>query len=71
MLTLVMHSMLKAMSGRDFALFLRAFLPVARHAWFNYAAVVGMIVSPILATIWLGSRIVWVRPSRRSTKRIR
>jgi len=41
MLTLVMHSMLKAMSGRDFALFLRAFLPVARHAWFNYAVVVG------------------------------
>jgi hypothetical protein len=54
MLTLVMHKMLKTMSGRDFALFLRAFLPVARHAWFNYAAVFGMIVSPVVALIALG-----------------
>jgi hypothetical protein len=33
MLTLVMHRMLKAMDGRDFARFLRAFLPPARKAW--------------------------------------
>jgi hypothetical protein len=41
MLTLVMHPMLKAMSGRDFALFLRAFLPTARHSCFNYLCVAG------------------------------
>ncbi|HZB36274.1 MAG TPA: hypothetical protein VE440_09400 [Gaiellaceae bacterium] len=49
MLTLVMHPMLKAMTGRDFARFLRAFLPVARHAWFDYFAIFGMIVAPIVA----------------------
>jgi hypothetical protein len=54
MLTLVMHPMLAAMSGRDFARFLRAFLPVARHAWFNYLAIAGMIVSPIVALVALG-----------------
>lgn len=54
MLTLVMHPMLAAMNGRDFALFLRAFLPSARHAWFNYAAVIGMIVAPIVALVALG-----------------
>jgi hypothetical protein len=35
MLTLVMHPMLAAMDGRDFENFLRAFLPVARKAWFK------------------------------------
>jgi hypothetical protein len=54
MLTLVIHGMLKPMTGREFALFLRAFLPVARHAWFNYAAIIGMIVSPVVALIALG-----------------
>jgi hypothetical protein len=54
MLTLVMHPMLKAMSGRDFALFLRAFLPTARHSWFNYLCVAGLIVAPIVALIALG-----------------
>ena len=54
MLTLVMHPMLAAMNGRDFALFLRAFLPSARHAWFNYAEVIGMIVAPIVALVALG-----------------
>jgi hypothetical protein len=54
MLTLVMHPMLAAMNGRDFALFLRAFLPSARNAWFNYAAVIGMIVAPIVALVALG-----------------
>ena len=54
MLTLVMHPMLKAMSGRDFALFLRAFLPTARHAPFNYIAIFGMIAAPVVALIVLG-----------------
>lgn len=54
MLTLVMHPMLKAMSGRDFRLFLGDFLPVARKAWFNYLAVIGMVVSPIVALVALG-----------------
>src|SRR5918994_3011879 len=49
MLTLVMHPMLRVMTGRDFARFLRAFLPVARHAWFDYFAIFGMIVAPIVA----------------------
>jgi hypothetical protein len=35
MLTLVMHPMLAAMNGREFARFLRAFLPTARRAPFN------------------------------------
>jgi hypothetical protein len=54
MLTLVMHPMLGSMDGRGFARFLRAFLPVARHAWFNYVAVVGMVLAPILALVALG-----------------
>jgi hypothetical protein len=49
MLTMVMHPMLREMSGRDFARFLRAFLPPARHAPFNYAAVIGMVVAPTVA----------------------
>jgi hypothetical protein len=54
MLTLVMHPMLAAMNGRDFAGFLRAFLPVARRAWFNYACIYGMLLAPIAAVIVLG-----------------
>jgi hypothetical protein len=53
MLTLVMHPMLEAMSGREFALFLRAFLPVARKAPFNYVAILGMIFSPVVALVAL------------------
>jgi hypothetical protein len=49
MLTMVMHPMLRAMDGRDFARFLRAFLPPARHAPFNYVAVIGMLVAPAVA----------------------
>jgi hypothetical protein len=44
MLTLVMHPMLAAMGGRDFENFLRAFLPVARKAWFNYVCAIGMAI---------------------------
>ena len=54
MLNLVMHPMLAAMNGRDFARFLRAFLPTARHAPFNYIAVVGMVVAPIVTLVALG-----------------
>jgi hypothetical protein len=42
------------MEGRDFAGFLRAFLPVARRAWFNYVCVIGLLVAPIAALIVLG-----------------
>ena len=54
MLNLVMHPMLAAMNGRDFARFLRAFLPTARHAPFNYVAVIGMVVAPTVALVGLG-----------------
>lgn len=54
MLNLVMHPMLATMNGWDFARFLRAFLPTARHAPFNYVAVIGMVVAPIVALIALG-----------------
>lgn len=53
MLTLVMHPMLAAMNGAEFERFLRAFLPVARKAWFNYACATGMAVAPIVALISL------------------
>jgi hypothetical protein len=51
MLTLVMHPMLAAMNGADFARFLRAFLPVARKAWFNYLCAIGMAVAPTVALV--------------------
>jgi hypothetical protein len=54
MLTLIIHPMLEAMDGRDFARFLRAFLPVARRAWFNYVCVIGLLLAPIVALIALG-----------------
>ena len=53
MLTLVMHPMLAAMNGAEFERFLRAFLPVARKAWFNYACAIGMAVAPIVALVSL------------------
>ena len=49
MLTLAMHRMTAAMNSRDVARLLRAFLPPTRHAAFNYAMVIGMAVSPIVA----------------------
>lgn len=51
MLTLVMHPMLAVMNGAEFERFLRAFLPVARKAWFNYVCAIGMAVAPIVALI--------------------
>jgi hypothetical protein len=39
MLATVLHPMIRRMDGRGFALFLRAFLPVARRAPSNYIAV--------------------------------
>jgi hypothetical protein len=53
MLTLVLHKMLGAMSGREFVLFLRAFLPVGRKAWFNYVCAIGMAIAPIVALVAL------------------
>ena len=51
MLTLVMHPMLARMSGSEFARFIDAFIPVARVAPINYAAVAGMVISPVVALI--------------------
>jgi hypothetical protein len=51
MLVFVLHPMLKSMSGPEFARFLRGFLPTARNAPFNYAAVIGMVVAPAVALI--------------------
>lgn len=53
MLSLVMHPMLANMNGTEFERFLRAFLPVARKAWFNYVCAIGMAVAPIVALISL------------------
>lgn len=53
MLTLVMHPMLTTMTGAEFERFLRAFLPVARKAWFNYICAIGMAGAPIVALISL------------------
>jgi hypothetical protein len=53
MLTLVMHPMLRAMNGDEFARFLRAFLPPARRALFNYVEVIGMVVAPVVALFTL------------------
>jgi hypothetical protein len=53
MLTLILHPMLASMDGRDFARFLRAFLPTARRAPINYIAVIGMVVAPAVALVAL------------------
>jgi hypothetical protein len=53
MLTLILHPMLAGMDGPEFARFQRAFLPTARRAPFNYAAVIGMVVAPVIALIAL------------------
>jgi hypothetical protein len=53
MLTTVLHPMLAAMKGSEFALFMRGFLPVARQAPFNYIEVIGMVVAPTVALISL------------------
>lgn len=53
MLSLVMHRMLAAMNGPDFDRFLRAFLPVARRATFNYVCAIGMAIAPTVALVSL------------------
>ena len=55
MLTLVMHPMLAAMNGADFERFLRAFLPVARKAWFNYVCAIAMGIAPAVALVASGT----------------
>jgi hypothetical protein len=51
MLTMVMHPMLERMDGAGFTRFQRAFLPVARKAPINYAAVFGMLIAPVVALL--------------------
>jgi hypothetical protein len=55
MLTLVMHPMLRDMSGSDFDRFLQSFLPHARKAPFNYIEVIGMLAAPVVALFALGT----------------
>lgn len=55
MLAMVLHPMMRAMSGPDFARFLGVFLPTARRAPFNYVAVIGMVVAPVVALFALDS----------------
>jgi hypothetical protein len=51
MLTLILHPMMAEMDGPGFARFLAAFLPTARKAPFNYVAVIGMVIAPIVALV--------------------
>ncbi|HEY7429868.1 MAG TPA: hypothetical protein VH641_03950 [Streptosporangiaceae bacterium] len=57
MLTNVLHPMYRPLDGRGFAEQMRLFLPVARKAPANYAAVIGMIVFPVWALIALHDRV--------------
>ena len=49
MVTTVLHPMMGAMNGPDFARFLGVFLPTARRAPFNYVAILGMFFAPVVA----------------------
>jgi hypothetical protein len=55
MLNLVIHPMLRAMDDAGFSEFMHGFLPTARGAPFNYVAVIGMVVSPVVALIAMDS----------------
>jgi hypothetical protein len=55
MLTLILHRVMASMDGPDFARFLGKFLPIARKVAFNYIAVIGMVVSPVVALFALHS----------------
>ena len=56
MLTNVLHPMYRALDGRGFAEQMRLFLPVARKAPANYAAILGMIAFPVWALVALRDR---------------
>lgn len=49
MLNLIFHRVMSGMDGPGFARFLRAFLPVAPKAPFNYLCVIGLVVAPVVA----------------------
>jgi hypothetical protein len=51
MLNLIFHRVMAGMDGPEFARFLRAFLPVARKAPFNYICAIGLVVAPAVALI--------------------
>lgn len=53
MLALVMHRMLRAMSGGEFERYMRAFLPIGRKAVFNYVCALGMAAAPVAALVAL------------------
>jgi hypothetical protein len=49
MLVLILHRVMAGMDGPDFARFLERFLPIARKVPFNYIAVIGMVIAPVVA----------------------
>jgi hypothetical protein len=51
MLNLILHQVMGAMKGPEFARFLRSFLAVARRSPFNYVVVIGMVLAPVVALI--------------------
>ena len=51
MLNFILHPVMRAMDGSEFARFLRSFLAVARKSPFNYAVVIGMVLAPAIALI--------------------
>jgi hypothetical protein len=51
MLNLILHRVIGAMDGPEFARFLRRFLTVARKSPFNYVVVIGMVLAPAVALI--------------------
>jgi hypothetical protein len=55
MLTTVLHPVMEPMDGRGFALFLHQFLPPARKAASNYIAVIGMVLSSLVALVVLAT----------------
>lgn len=54
MLNLILHRVMGAMNGPEFADFLRRFLTVARTSPFNYVVVIGMVLAPAVALITIG-----------------
>jgi hypothetical protein len=51
MLNFILHRVMGAMNGPEFARFLRRFLRVARKSPFNYVVVIGMVLAPAVALI--------------------
>lgn len=55
-LTTILHPVFAGLSGPDFAVLMRRFLPVARRSATNYVIVIGLVVAPAAALVGLGDR---------------